>query len=76
MAQIFHSQGKKWAEICEKIETSQQTYVRWRKHHGGLSMDQAKRLKELENENSRLKKVVVDLSFDNSILKEVPQGKF
>ena len=71
-----HSQGKKQAEICKQIGVCQQTYIRWRKECGGLSLDQAKRLKDLERENGQLKRVVADLSLDNLILKEVAQGKY
>jgi len=56
--------------------TSANTYYRWRKEYGGLGLDQARRLKDLEQENARLKRVVADLSLDNLILKEVSTGKF
>ena len=59
-----------------KLGISDQTYYRWRKEYGGLRVDQAKRLKQLEHENARLKKLVADLSLDNSILKEVSSGNF
>ncbi len=55
---------------------SEQTYYRWRKEYGGLRLDQAKRLKVLEKENTRLKKLVADLSLDKQILKEVSSGNF
>jgi putative transposase len=55
---------------------AEQTYYRWRKEYGGLGRDQAKRLKDLERENSRLKKLVADLSLDNAILREAAQGNF
>lgn len=55
---------------------TEQTYYRWRKEYGGLRVDQAKRLKQLEQENNRLKKVVADLSVDNAILKEAARGNF
>jgi transposase-like protein len=55
---------------------SEQTYYRWRKEYGGLTRDQAKRLRELEQENARLKKLVADVSLDNAILKEAAQGNF
>jgi len=58
------------------LGVSEQTYYRWRKEYGGMRVDQAKRLKELEQENVRLKKLVADLSLDNAILKEVNRGNF
>jgi transposase-like protein len=61
---------------CRQVGISEQTFYRWRKAYGGLRLDQAKRLKELEIENTRLKKVVADLSVDNSILKEAVSGNF
>ena len=61
---------------CRKLEISEVTYHRWKREYGGLRVDQAKRLKEIEQENSRLKKLVADLSLDNSILKEVAKGNF
>jgi transposase-like protein len=62
--------------VCKKLGISEPTYYRWRKEYGGLRVDQAKRLKQLEHENARLKKLVADLSLDNSILKEVSSGNF
>jgi len=61
-------------EACRQLEITEQTYYRWRKEYGGLRVDQAKRLKELEQENSRLKRVVADLTVDNLILKEFARG--
>lgn len=63
-------------DACRKVGISDATYHRWKKEFGGLRMDQAKRLKELENENSKLKKLVADLSLDNSILKEAARGNY
>lgn len=63
-------------EACRKSEIALQTYYRWKREYGGMRVDQAKRLKEVELENSRLKKIVADLSLDNSILKEVARGNF
>jgi transposase-like protein len=60
--------------VSRKIGVTEQTYYRWRKEYGGMRIEQAKRLKELEKENSRLKKLVADLSLDNAILKEVTRG--
>jgi len=70
------SQGIKAAEAIRSIEVSEQTYYRWRKEYGGMRTDQAKRMKEVEKENIRLKKLVADLSLDNAILKEVSRGNF
>ena len=64
------------AEGCRKLGITEQTYYRWKKEYGGLRVDQAKRLKGLEQENVRLKRLVADLSLDNSILKEVAAGNF
>ena len=64
------------AEVCRKLAITEQTYYRWKKEYGGLRVDQAKRLKGLEQENVRLKRLVADLSLDNSILKEVAAGNF
>ena len=63
-------------DACRKLGITEQTYYRWKKEYGGLRVDQAKRLKSLEQENSRLKRIVADLSLDNSILKEVASGNF
>ena len=60
---------------CKVLGIADQTYYRWRKSYGGLKIDQAKRLRELEQENNRLKQLVADLSLDNSILKEALRGK-
>ena len=72
--EVLSSQGLSVQEACRKAGVSEQTYYRWRKEYGGLRVDQAKRLKELEQENGRLKKLVADLSLDNAILKEVASG--
>jgi len=63
-------------EVCRKLGITEQTYYRWKREFGGLRVDQAKRLKGLEQENARLKKLVADLSLDNAILKEVSAGNF
>jgi putative transposase len=70
-AEVHLSQGKTVAQACKAIEVSEQTYYRWRKEYGGMTISQAKQLKDLEKENARLKKLVADLSLDNAILKEV-----
>jgi len=75
-AEILLSQGNSIVEASRKIGVTEQTYYRWRKEYGGMRVEQAKRLKELEKENVRLKKLVADLSLDNSILKEVAEGNF
>ncbi len=75
-AEILQSQGMTIGEISRKLGISEQTYYRWRKEYGGMRVDQAKRLKELEKENARLKKLVADLSLDNDILKEAVRGNF
>ena len=75
-AEIILSQGSSIGEASRKIGVTEQTYYRWRKEYGGMRIEQAKRLKELEKENSRLKKLVADLSLDNSILKEASRGNF
>jgi len=63
-------------EVCRQIEVKEQTYYKWRKEYGGMRINQAKRLKELEQENTRLKKLVADLSLDNVILKETVRGNY
>ncbi len=70
------AKGLSAAEVVRKLGITEQTYYRWRKEYGGLRLDQAKRLKELEKENGRLKKLVADQALDNAILKEVAQGDF
>ena len=75
-AEVLLNQSNPVAEVCRKLGISEQTYYRWRKEYGGMRVDQARRLKELEQENARLKKPVADLSLDNAILKEVNRGNF
>jgi|TARA_B100001971_G_C18187998_1_gene536839 transposase-like protein len=75
-AEILQSQGMTIGEISRKLAITEQTYYRWRKEYGGMRIDQAKRLKELEKENVRLKKIVANLSLDNDILKETVRGNF
>ena len=69
-------QGSTIAIVSKTIGVSSHTYYRWRKEYGGLRIEQAKRLKTLEKENARLKKLVADLSLDNAILKEAAEGNF
>jgi len=73
-AEVLLSQGVTVDEVCRRIEVTKQTYYRWRQEYGGLRVDQAHRLKELEKENTRLKRLVADLSLDNQILKEAASG--
>ena len=75
-AEILLNQGANVGEACRKISVTDQTYYRWRKEYGGMRIEQAKRLKSLERENARLKKLVADISLDNAILKEVAEGNF
>ncbi len=75
-AEVHISQGISIAEASRKIGVTGHTYYRWRKEYGGLRIEQAKKLKSLEKENTRLKKLVADLSLDNAILKEAAEGNF
>ena len=75
-AEIILSQGTTLAVMLKKIGVSDCTYYRWRKEFGGMRTEQAKRLRDLEQENTRLKKVVADFALDNAILKEAARGNF
>ncbi len=75
-AEVALAKGQTLGLVVRKLEIAEQTYYRWRKEYGGLRVDQAKRLKELEKENGRLKKLVADQALDNAILKEVASGNF
>jgi len=75
-AEIQLQQGATIAVISKTIGVSSHTYYRWRREYGGLRVDQARKLKALEKENTRLKKLVADLSLDNAILKEAAEGNF
>ncbi len=75
-AEVELAKGQTTSQVCKKLGISEQTYYRWRKEYGGLRVDQAKRLKQLEQENSRLKRLVADQAVDISILKEVSEGNF
>ena len=75
-AEIYITQGSSIAEASRKINIAVQTYYRWRKEYGGMQVEQARRLKELEKENGQLKKLVADLALDNAILKEANRGNF
>jgi len=75
-AEVALSKGQTTPQVCKKLGISEQTYYRWRREYGGLRVDQAKRLKQLERENARLKKLVADQAVDISILKQVSEGNF
>jgi putative transposase len=68
--------GKTTPQACKEAAITQQTYYRWRKEFGGLKLDQAKRMKELERENAKLKRLVAELSLEKQILKDVAEGNF
>ena len=70
------AQGQKTPEICRKLGVADQTYYRWRREYGGLKVDQARRLKDLEKENTRLKKLLAEAELDKAILKEAASGNF
>jgi len=75
-AEVRLNKGETLGKTCRGIGVSEQTYYRWRNEYGGMRIDQAKRLKEIEKENTRLRKLVADLSLDNAILKEANKGNF
>jgi putative transposase len=75
-AEVLQAKGMSIEEVMRQLGVSDATYYKWRKEYGGLRVDQAKRLKELEQENGRLRKVVSDLSIDNAILKEAARGNY
>jgi putative transposase len=75
-ADVALSQGASIAEVCKKLEVSEQTYHRWRTQFGGMKGPDMKRLKELERENGQLKKIVADLTLDVAMLKELAKGNF
>ena len=75
-AEIRIPEGKTVAEVVRELGVSEQTYYRWRKEYGGMEVEQLRRLKELEQENTRLKHLVADQALDNAILKEVSRGNF
>ena len=76
IAEVETAKGQSIGQVCRKLEISEQTYYQWRREYGGKRTDQAKRLKELERENARLKKLVADQALDNSILKEAISGNY
>ena len=75
-AKVRLAQGRTVGDVCREIGVSEQSYYRWRKEYGGLKMDQARRLKELERENSRLKRGVADLTLEKLVLKEAAEGNW
>ena len=75
-AEVLLSQGLNVGEASRKLSITEQTYYRWRREYGGMRVEQAKRLKQLEKENNRLKKLVADITLDNAILKEAARGNF
>lgn len=75
-AEVLLGKGEKVEQVVRKLGVSDVTYYRWRKEYGGMRVEQAKKYKDLEKENTRLKKLVADLSLDNAILKEVSRGNF
>lgn len=72
--EVLQGQGKSIAAVCKEAGTTEQSYYRWRKEYGGLNVDQAKRLKQLETENGRLKKLVADLSLEKQVFKDIAEG--
>ena len=74
--EVAVANGKRTALACKEAEITEQTYYRWRKEYGGLQVDQAKRLKEFKQENSKLKRLVANLSLDNLVLKDIASGNF
>jgi putative transposase len=75
-AEVLLGQGSTVGEVSRKLGITEQTYYRWRREYGGMRLEQARRFKELEKENGRLKRLVADLTLDNAILKEATRGNF
>ena len=75
-AEVDLSRGSTAVQVCKKLGITQNTYYRWLREYGGLKIDQAKRLRDLERENDRLKKLVAELTLDKAILKEAAEGNF
>ena len=75
-AEVHFSKGLKTPHVCKKLGISEQTFYRWRQEYGGMRTNQAKRLKELEKENARLKRLVADAELDKAILREAASGNF
>lgn len=74
--EVAVANGKTTPQACKEAEVSSQTYYRWRKEYGGLKVEQAKRMKELEKENTRLKRLVAELSLEKQVLKDMAEGNF
>ena len=74
--EVAVAHGKTTALACKEAEIPEQSYYRWRKEYGGLQVDQARRLKQLESENSKLKRLVSELSLEKLILKDIASGNF
>ncbi len=74
--ELEQGKGMKLDQAAKKVGVTPQTIVRWRNEYGGLKVEQAKRLKELEKENARLKRVVADMALDNAVLKDIAEGNF
>jgi transposase-like protein len=74
--EVLMAQGKTAVLACKEAGVTEQSYYRWRKEYGGLEIDQAKRMKELERENQRLKRLVADLSVEKQVLKDIASGNF
>ncbi len=75
-AEVLLQRGQSVPQVCRQLGVTAQTYYRWRKEYGGMRVDQAKRLKDLEKENTQLKKIVADQALDMAILKDVASGRF
>ena len=75
-AEVETAAGQPLAQVCRKLGVSEQTYYRWRKEYGGVRADQAKRLKDLERENARLKRLLAEAELDKAILKEAASGNY
>ena len=75
-AEVLLAEGRSMIEVCRELGVTDSTYYKWRKEYGGMKIDQAKRLKDLERENGRLKRAVADLTLDKLILQDVAAGKY
>jgi putative transposase len=74
--EVLVSQGKTVPQACKEVGIAEQTYYRWRKEYGGLKLEQARKLKQLQKENSQLRRAVADLTVEKQILKDIAQGNF
>ena len=75
-AEVKTAKGTALAQVCKDLAITEQTYYRWRKEYGGMKLDQARRLRQLEGENARLKRLLADAELDKAILKEAASGKY